>query len=375
MTLNLCSESQFLFILETSASLIQAIIITDVVDVLFEHHDQDMISLDIVISSLESNIHMSFKSVISSTFIIFTELALALLDQISCNNKEKFQLNSMKSLAQRQAIIVDIMTSSTRSSSDFASVSLKNLLKTRCCATLNEDIRSAHVDVERKERQRTLLQTRMKVVEHEFSFVILDEIQSIINDVKILQKQQNYLKMCAWRKMLFVENVILLKNLDQASCTLNSDYFLTRRSRASDRFKSKFRKKVVIRVIKNSFIDDDLFKKRMIISKIILLNKFSKEKKFKFIINENLKLFLRKLKLNFIKINYIKDDDKLDYVTKYVKITMTHYLQQIKKTVEKRDHRITWAKFLKTLQQCLLDVKSLQNRANDLWNVIIKRSD
>jgi hypothetical protein len=197
MTLNLCSESQFLFILETSASLIQAIIITDVVDVLFEHHDQDMISLDVVISSLESNIHMSFKSVISSTFIIFTELALALLDQISCDNKEKFQLNSTKSLAQRQAIIVDIMTSLTRSSSDFASVSLKNLLKTRCHATLNEDIRSAHVDVERKERQRTLLQTRMKVVEHEFSFVILDEIQSIINDVKILQKQQNYLKMCA----------------------------------------------------------------------------------------------------------------------------------------------------------------------------------
>ena len=52
-----------------------------------------------------------------------------------------------------------------------------------------------------------------------------------------------------------------------------------------------------------------------------------------------------------------------------------HYLQQIEKTVEKKDYRITWAKFLKTLQQCLLDVKSLQNWANDLWNVIIKRSD
>jgi len=156
-----------------------------------------MISLDVVISSLESNIRMSFKSVVSSTFIIFTKLAFALLDQISCNNKEKFQLNSTKSLTQRQAIIIDIMTSSTRLSSDFASVSLKNLLETRCRATLNKDIRNTHVNVERKERQRTLLQTRMKVVEHKFSFVILDEIQNIIDDVKILQKQQNYLKMCA----------------------------------------------------------------------------------------------------------------------------------------------------------------------------------
>jgi len=105
------------------------------------------------------------------------------------------------------------------------------------------------------------------------------------------------------------------------------------------------------------------------------LNKFLKEKKFEFIINKNLKLFLRKLKLNFIKINYIKDDDKLDYVTKYVKITTMHYLQQIEKTVEKKDHKITWTKFLETLQQCLLDAKSLQNWANNLWNIIIKRSD
>ncbi len=80
--------------------------------------------------------------------------------------------------------------------SDFASVSLKNLLKTCYYATLNENIRSIHVDVERKERQCMLLQTRMKVVKHEFSFIILDEIQSIIDDVKILQRQQDYLKMC-----------------------------------------------------------------------------------------------------------------------------------------------------------------------------------
>jgi len=102
----------------------------------------------------------------------------------------------MKSLVQHQVIIVDIMISSTQSSSDFASVSLKNLLKTHCHAALNKDIKSARVDVERKERQRMLLQTRMKIVEHELSFITLNEIQSIINDVKILQRQQNYLKMC-----------------------------------------------------------------------------------------------------------------------------------------------------------------------------------
>ncbi len=197
MTLNLCNEFQFLFILKTSASLTQATVITDVVDVFFKHHDQDMTLLDVMISFLESNIHMSFKSVVSSTFIVFTELALILLDQISCDNRKKFQLNLMKSLTQHQAIIVDIMISLTQSSSDFASVSLKNLLETHHHAVLNEDIRSICIDVERKKRQRTLLQTRMKVVEHEFSFVILNEIQSIINDVKILQRQQNYLKMCA----------------------------------------------------------------------------------------------------------------------------------------------------------------------------------
>ena len=136
-------------------------------------------------------------------------------------------MNSTKNLAQRQTIIIDIITSLTQSSSDFASVSLKNLLKTHYHAALNENIRSTHVNVERKERQCMLLQTRMKVVEHEFSFITLDEIQNIINDVKILQRQQNYLKMCAWCKMLFIENIILLKDLNWASCTSNSDYFLT----------------------------------------------------------------------------------------------------------------------------------------------------
>jgi len=152
MTLNLCSKSQFLFILEASASLIQMIIITDIINVFFKHHDQDIISLDVIISSFESNIYMFFKNVASSTFVVFTKLALALLDQIFCNNKEKSQLNLMKNLAQRQAIIINIMISLTRSSSDFTSVSLKNLLKTRHCAALNENIRSACVDVERKER-------------------------------------------------------------------------------------------------------------------------------------------------------------------------------------------------------------------------------
>jgi len=54
----------------------------------------------------------------------------------------------------------------------------------------------------------------MKVVKHEFSFIILDEIQNIIDDVKILQRQQNYLKMYVQRKMLFIENITLLKNLN-----------------------------------------------------------------------------------------------------------------------------------------------------------------
>ncbi len=147
--------------------------------------------------------------------------------------------------------------------------------------------------------------------------------------------------MCAWRKTLFVENIILLEDLNQAFYMLNSDYFLTWQSRAFDCFKSKFRKRIIARVIENSFIDDDSSKKRAIIFKIILSNKFLKEKKFKFIVDENLKLFLRKLKLNFVKMNYIKDNDKLDYITKYVKITAMHYLQQIEKIVEKKDHKIT----------------------------------
>jgi hypothetical protein len=71
-----------------------------------------MISLDIMISLLESNIYMSFKSIISFTFIIFTELTFTLLNQILYDNKKKFQLNLMKSLAQHQAIIINIMISS-----------------------------------------------------------------------------------------------------------------------------------------------------------------------------------------------------------------------------------------------------------------------
>jgi len=58
----------------------------------------------------------------------------------------------MKSLVQRQAIIIDIMISLTQSFSDFARVNLKNLLKTHHHAALNENIRSACVNVERKER-------------------------------------------------------------------------------------------------------------------------------------------------------------------------------------------------------------------------------
>jgi len=111
-----------------------------------------MILFDIMISFLESNIRMSFKSIISSTFIIFTELTLTLLNQISCNNRKEFQLNLTKNLVQHQVIIIDIITSSTQSFSDFASIILKNLLETCRCAALNEDIRNTCVDVEREER-------------------------------------------------------------------------------------------------------------------------------------------------------------------------------------------------------------------------------
>jgi len=80
MILNLYNKSQSLLILETSASLTQAIIITDVVDVFFKHHNQDTTLLDAAISSFESNIHMFFKSIVSFTFVIFTKFALILLN-------------------------------------------------------------------------------------------------------------------------------------------------------------------------------------------------------------------------------------------------------------------------------------------------------
>jgi len=58
----------------------------------------------------------------------------------------------MKSLVQRQVIIINIMISLTQLFSDFASVDLKNLLETHHHATLNKNIRSIRVNVERKER-------------------------------------------------------------------------------------------------------------------------------------------------------------------------------------------------------------------------------
>ncbi len=70
-----------------------------------------------------------------------------------------------------------------------------------------------------------MLQIRMKVVEREFSFITFTEFQFIIDDVKALQKQQNYLKMYAQHEVLFVENAILLKNLKWTFSTSNSEYF------------------------------------------------------------------------------------------------------------------------------------------------------
>ncbi len=180
----------------------------------------------------------------------------------------------------------------------------------------------------------------MKVVEHESSFITFAEFQFIIDDMKVLQKQQNYLKMCAQWKALFIENTTLLKNLKQVFSTLNFKYFSTQRNHAFNHFDLKFCKKIIIKVVKN-FFDDDSFKKKTVILKIIFLEKFSNEKKYEFIINENLKLFLQKLKLNFIKMNYVKSDNKLDYIIEYVKVMMIHYLQQTKKIIKKKDCRIT----------------------------------
>jgi len=47
--LNLYSKSQSLFILKTSASLIQALVITDIIDIFSKHHDQDTTLLDAAI--------------------------------------------------------------------------------------------------------------------------------------------------------------------------------------------------------------------------------------------------------------------------------------------------------------------------------------
>jgi len=80
MTFNLCNEFQSLFILKTSAYLIQVIIITDIINVLFEHYNQDITSFDVMISFFKSNICMFFENVVSSTFIVFTKFAFNLLD-------------------------------------------------------------------------------------------------------------------------------------------------------------------------------------------------------------------------------------------------------------------------------------------------------
>jgi hypothetical protein len=266
------------------------------------------------------------------------------------------------------------MISLLHSFSDHINIIIENLLKTWCHAVSNEKIKNIHTDVKKEERQCTMLQIRMKVTEHESSFITFAEFQFIINNMKTLQKQQNYLKMYIQHEVLSVKNTILLKNLKQASSTSNFEYFSMWWSCAFNCFDLKFCKKIIIRIMKSSF-NDDSFKKRAVILKIIFSEKFSDEKKYEFIIDENLKLFFQKLKLNFVKMNYVKNNNKLDYTTEYVKVMITHYLQQMKKTIEKKDCRITWAEFLKTLQKYLLDAKLLQNQVNNMWNIIIKRSD
>jgi len=124
--------------------------------------------------------------------------------------------------------------------------------------------------------------------------VTLAEFQFVVDDVEALQKQQDYLKVFARREALSVENAILLKDLKRASSTSNSGYFSTRRSRASNRPDPEFRKRAVVRVVKSSS-DDDPPKKRAAILKITPPEKFSDEEKYESIVDEDLKLFLRKL--------------------------------------------------------------------------------
>jgi len=204
MTLNLQSESQALFILKIFFLLTQAIIIIDVANLNVEENntlfsrisDQVMIFLDAEVSLFESLTYMLFKSV--TFFILITFAKSKIISSVSIINDhmKKYHLNSAKTLTQHQAIIVNIMISSLHSFSDHINIIVKNLLKTQCHAVLNEKIRSIYMNVKREERQHILLQIRMKVAEHEFSFVIFTEFQFIIKNMKVLQRQQNYLKMC-----------------------------------------------------------------------------------------------------------------------------------------------------------------------------------
>jgi len=67
----------------------------------------------------------------------------------------------------------------------------------------------------------------MEAAEHGPSSVTPAEFQFVVDDVEALQKQQDYLKVCARREALSVENAILLKDLKRASSTSNSGYFST----------------------------------------------------------------------------------------------------------------------------------------------------
>ncbi len=170
---------------------------------------------------------MFFKSV---TFLISVILAKSKIISsvlIINNHMKKHYLNSAKTLTQRQAIIMNIIISSLHSFSNYINIIIESLLKTQYHAVLNEKIRSIYVNVKREKRQYTLLQIRMKVVEHKSSSVTFAEFQLIIKNVKVLQRQQNYLKMYIQQEALFVENIILLKNLKQVSNTLNFEYFST----------------------------------------------------------------------------------------------------------------------------------------------------
>jgi len=138
---------------------------------------------------------MLFKNVTFLISVILAKSKIILSVLIFDDYMKKHHLNLMKILVQHQVIIANIMISLFCSFANHINIIVENLLKIQHHAVLNEKIKNSCTNVKKEEKQCTMLQIRMKVAEYESSFIIFIEFQFIINDVKVLQKQQNYLKM------------------------------------------------------------------------------------------------------------------------------------------------------------------------------------